>query len=104
MPPRKKPHPRSLDALFGPKPRTVAKAPVRRCQAGHKQAPTWTTRQPCFKCEEARAREELERRALPPLGPVPDVLRVRVVDTGRVITYAIPPHLQRRGPRPRRRI
>lgn len=45
-------------------------------------------------------------------GPVPAVLEIRVVDTGKVHRYAIPPHLaaqkraqmKRRGPRRRRRI
>jgi hypothetical protein len=120
-PPRKKsrPHPRSLDALF-PRPK---KPPVKRCPAGHSQSQRWKPGDACLTCsldlerrlraelaalEGAAEREEWRRRN----GPVPAVLEMRVVDTGRIIRYAIPPHLQaqkraqlkRRGRRRRGRI
>lgn len=80
-PPRKKPHPRSLDALF-PVPA------VKRCARGHSQTPQWTG--PCSTCRkieeaesrvqwvkdnqlEAKAEREAASAALKPL-PDPYVL------------------------------
>ncbi len=101
MPPRRKPHPRSLDALFGPKPRTVAKAAVKRCPLGHRQAATWKAGSICYSCAVAEEERLRDDQPLPPLGPVPEVLRMRVTDTGRLLTFAIPRHMQCRRPRAR---
>lgn len=114
MPPRKKPHPRSLDALFGPKPRTVAKAPVKRCAGGHRQSASWKAGHGCSTCERdesARLRSEIaareaaaDRAAWSAANPTPAVLVMVVTSTGRVIRHSIPKHLMRRpGTRGRRR-
>jgi hypothetical protein len=93
-PPRKRPHPRSLDALFGrPKP-----APKKRCPGGHLQPVRWRSGDPCLECkaiEARRAREQDARdekaRFRELMGPVPLVLRVLTLDTQKVTTYAITP-------------
>lgn len=118
MPPPRKRHPRSLDALF-PRPK---KPPIKRCPKGHRQTQKWIRGTACRAClaeQEARERaaamaqtgaaerEEWSRRNK--VGPV---LMMRVVDTGRLIVHKIPRHLaaqkramdKRRGPRRKRRI
>jgi len=118
MPPRKRHHPRSLDALF-PAPKKPA---IKRCPAGHRQTQKWRPGDSCTACQiDAQRREQAaldaltgaaEREAWSRAHPCPAVLEMRVVDTGRVVRYAIPPHLaaqkramdKRRGPRRRRRI
>lgn len=118
MRPPRKTHPRSLDALF-PLPKKPA---VKRCPAGHRQTQKWRPGDSCTACQiDAQRREQAaldaltgaaEREAWSRANPCPAVLEMRVVDTGRVIRYAIPPHLaaqkramnKRRGPRRRRRI
>jgi hypothetical protein len=109
-PPRRKPHPRSLDALF-PKPA------VKRCPAGHRQTQKYRPGDDCLACGlEARRREQAaidaatgsaEREEWNRAHPAPAVLEMRVGDTGRVIRFAIPRHLagkRRRGPGRRRGI
>lgn len=118
MRPPRKTHPRSLDALF-PRPKKPA---VKRCPAGHRQTQKWRPGDSCTACQiDAQRREQAaldaltgaaEREAWSRAHPCPAVLEMRVVDTGRVVRYAIPPHLaaqkramnKRRGPRRRRRI
>ena len=109
MPPRtrKKPHPRSLDVLF-PRPK------VKRCIGGHSQTPEWRPMHGCSTCcKEQAERAEQERMAAgggaaererwrSRLGPAPAVLEMRVVDTGRLIRFVIPRHLQRRRGKARR--
>lgn len=93
-PPRKRPHPRSLDAIFGrPKP-----APKQRCPGGHLQPVRWRSGDPCLECraiEARRAREQAARdekaRYRAENGPAPHFLRVQTLDTGKVTTYAITP-------------
>lgn len=93
-PPRKRPHPRSLDALFGrPKP-----APKKRCPAGHLQPVRWSSGDPCLDCSAIKAREAREQDARAEKaryrtenGPAPMFLRVLTLDTGKVTTYAITP-------------
>jgi hypothetical protein len=113
MPPRKTRHPRSLDALF-PRPKPP---PVKRCPAGHRMGVDWRPVMGCSTCRKEAARAD-QAKALPPLPPawpggkVPAVLTMRVVDSGRLIVHAIPPHLimqkraqdRARGRRRRRRI
>ena len=93
---KKKPHPRSLDALF-PRPKKPA---VKRCPNGHRQGAAYRPGDPCVVCErdewqelskvEAdRQREEFSRRN--PCGPTHTI---RVVSTGRLKVYAIPRHLR----------
>lgn len=92
MPPRKRPHPRSLDALF-PRPK---KPPVKRCGAGHRMGVDWRPVMGCKTCRDQEARAAQDRAPLPsawPGGKVPAVLTMRVVDSGRLIVHAIPPHL-----------
>ncbi len=95
MPPRKRPHPRSLDALF-PKPKV---RPVKRCPAGHRMGVDWRPVMGCKTCRDQAARADLAKRDLPPLpsawpgGKVPAVLTMIETSTGRVIRHAIPPHL-----------
>lgn len=103
-PPRKRPHPRSLDALFGPpKPKI---APKKRCRYGHLQPVRWRDGDPCADCAAvaarlARAQEAKAEKARyrEENGPAPLVLRVLTLDTGKVTTYSIPPALaaQRRA-------
>lgn len=118
MRPPRKTHPRSLDALF-PRPKKPA---VKRCPAGHRQTQKWRPGDACLACDLDRERKEraaldaltgaAERVAWSRANPVPAVLEMRVTSTGKVIRYAIPPHLaaqkramdKRRGPRRRRRI
>lgn len=118
MRPPRKTHPRSLDALF-PRPKKPA---VKRCPAGHRQTQKWRPGDSCTACQiDAQRREQAaldaltgaaEREAWSRAHPCPAVLEMRVVDTGRVVRYVIPPHLaaqkrvmnKRRGPRRRRRI
>ena len=97
-PPRKRPHPRSLDALFGPaKPRV----PVpKRCPKGHRQTQRWRAGDDCLECasvERARLRAlsaaEVKARYREAMGPPPAVLRILTVDSGKITTYAIPPRL-----------
>ncbi len=113
MPPRKKPHPRSLDALF---PRPARKVAVKRCAWGHSQTPDWRTVQGCSTCrkrEEAEAKRaalsgdagKAEREEWYRNNPIPDVLTITETSTGRVFRYVIPPHCRkRRGPGGRGRI
>lgn len=118
MRPPRKTHPRSLDALF-PRPKKPA---VKRCPAGHRQTQKWRPGEACLACDQDRERKEraardaltgaAEREAWSRANPVPAVLEIREVSTGKVRRYAIPPHLaaqkramdKRRGPRRRRRI
>lgn len=96
-PPRKRPHPRSLDALFGPaKPRV---APTRRCPKGHKLHGK-AKADDCYECRQvearlARAQEGAREKAAyrEASGPVPHVLRILTLDTQKVTAYAIPPAL-----------
>ena len=103
MPPRKRPHPRSLDAIF-PRP---APGPQLLCGKGHAQSRGWTPKRGCQRCASLAASDRLaakmaaEAKARPresvwPGGRVPDVLTMRVHDTGKVIRYSIPKHLRRR--------
>lgn len=95
MPPPRKPHPRSLDALFGkPKPR------VKLCPKGHRQGVRWKTGDACLECATiaARAARDAEAKAekarwREQMGPVPAVIRMTTWDTKRVVTLAIPPAL-----------
>lgn len=89
-----KPHPRSLDALFGPKVRTVPKKAVKRCLSGHRQEVRWQPGELCRECH--RAVLEGPPRTLPPLGRTPAVLTHLIVSTRRIVSHAIPRHLQRR--------
>lgn len=96
MPPPRKPHPRSLTALFGPaKPKV---APKKRCAKGHLQPVRWRSGDPCTECQTIAARlaridEAKAEKAAYRIenGPPPAVLRVLTVDTGKVTTYAITP-------------
>jgi hypothetical protein len=109
MPTRKqRPHPRSLDVLF-------PKVRVKRCFRGHTQTPEWKALHGCQACRkegELRAIAELnreqsskaERDAWYRANPVPHVLEWRETSSGKLTRFAIPRHLQRRGPRRRRRI
>lgn len=110
MPPRK-PHPRSLDALF-PRPPRV---PIKRCAYGHTQTPGWRAVTGCSTCNERVRREtersnltgdagRAEREAWYRDNPVPDVLTMVETSTGRVIRHTIPPRLRKRGPTGRARI
>lgn len=118
MPPRKRRHPRSLDALF-PRPK---KPPVKRCPAGHRQTQKWKNGSPCLACDlDAERRARAEQAALTAVAEreewsrrlnVGPVLTMIETSTGRVIRHTIPRHLaaqkramdKRRGPRRRRRI
>lgn len=111
MPPRKKPHPRSLDALF-PRPARPEPAPQLRCGRGHPQSRGWTPKRGCQKCaalaeadrlaaQIAAKAKDRPRESVWPGGRVPDVLTMRVVDSGKIIRWSIPKHLR---PRKRRRI
>lgn len=106
MPPRKRPHPRSLDALF-PAPARPAPTPQLQCGKGHPQSRGWTPGRGCQRCaslaeaDRHSAKLAAEAAARPresvwPGGRVPEVLTMRVHDTGKVIRYAIPKHLRRR--------
>lgn len=98
MPPPRKPHPRSLTALFGPaKPKV---APKKRCPKGHLQPVRWRSGQPCTECQTIAARlariedakaEKAEYRER--MGPPPMVLTITTWDTQRVARFVIPPRL-----------
>lgn len=96
----RKPHPRSLDALF-PRPKKPA---VKRCARGHRQQPDWRPTMGCPFCalyeetserirnhDAKREREEWSARLN--VGPV---LTHRIVSTGQIVRHVIPPHLQKR--------
>lgn len=104
--PRRRPHPRSLDALF-PKPK---KPPVRLCRRGHRLGERNWKLKHCPKCraedlEAERAadavaeREEWSRRLN--TGPV---LTHLIVSTGRIVRNVIPRGLQKRRPAGRARL
>lgn len=106
-------HRRSLDALFGPKPRTVPRAAPRRCPNGHLQSATWIRGSLCRACQTeaeqlargdaAKARAEAERAAWSATnhpGPTMTMVEGR---TGRLIVHSIPPHLRKRKRIGRRR-
>lgn len=113
MPARKKrPHPRSLEALF-PIPK------VSRCPRGHGQTPMWKRHHGCQTCRKDDAqRAEVERMMATNagaaereawrriLGPPPLDMSFRTVREGKLIRYTIPPHLMRKpgSRRARRRI
>lgn len=101
-PPRKRPHPRSLDALFGPKKPKVE--PKRHCPRGHLQSVKWRYGDECWPCERARradaeAKISAERSAADRAayraenGPPPMVLTMTTWDTKRVVRLMIPPRL-----------
>lgn len=111
MPPRKRPHPRSLDAIFSkPAPRHHARpepTPQLLCAKGHPQSRGWTPKRGCQRCASLAESDRLaaklaaQAKARPrvsvwPGGRVPDVLTMTVVDTGRVLRFSIPKHLRRR--------
>lgn len=118
MPPRKR-HPRSLDALFPAKPRPLRlrlppppkprpePTPQLLCGRGHPQSRGWTPGRGCQRCaklaaddklakEMAAKAKERPRESVWPGGRVPDVLTMRVHDTGQILRFAIPKHLRRR--------
>lgn len=106
MPPRKRPHPRSLDALF-PKAARPEPAPQLKCGKGHPQSRGWTPGRGCQRCaalaqadkrtaDLARKAQERPRESVWPGGRVPEVLTMRVHDTGQILRFAIPKHLRRR--------
>lgn len=102
----KRPHPRSLDALF-PKPK------VRRCGRGHGQTPEWRPSRGCSTCrkqDDERALDEQLRqyagaaerekwRAILP--PLPDPYVLRCTDGTRPQVFRA---CGRRGPARRKRI
>lgn len=106
MPPRKRPHPRSLDAIF-PKPSRPVPGPQLKCGSGHPQSRGWNRERGCARCAaiaeanrqsaklaaEAAARP---RESVWPGGRVPEVLTMRVHDTGQILRFSIPKHLRRR--------
>jgi hypothetical protein len=101
---KKRPHPRSLDALF-PRPK------VKRCHAGHSQTPEWRASWGCSTCrkeEEEFARRQWERTDArlnaarlereewsAGLGPPPIVMTIRTHD-GTVQTFHPGPRRRRR--------
>ena len=105
--PRKSPPPAK------PQPRTIKKAPVKRCEGGHIQSARWKPHQGCWQCDreereaanrigrgEAARAEKAKWREI--MGPPPAVLEMRVTSTGKLIRYAIPPHLLKKHPARRR--
>ncbi len=68
-PPRKRPHPRSLDALF-PRPRTVPKKAVKLCPNKHRQSASWTPSKTCVRCEQDAAQRRAENGAVEREEPV----------------------------------
>jgi hypothetical protein len=81
-------------------------AAVVRCAAGHRQRPSWTPSEGCRAC--VAAQEEIEggpaeRKAWQMANPAPVELAMRVMDTGRIIRFRVPPHARRRISRQRGR-
>lgn len=117
MPRKPKPHPRSLDALFGPAPSVKAKQKrpprkprVKHCPNGHVRAASYKPGSWCNQCYRekeaarqasgaAKDREEWRKKN----GPAPATLEIRFKATGRVVRYSIPKHLAPRKARGRRR-
>lgn len=85
-----------------PRPSKPRKPAVKLCPAGHKQVRGWKHGDQCPVCRRESDRMLAHKAPLPPLGPTPEVLTIRVVSTGRLIVHAIPRWLQRRR-RPKRR-
>lgn len=81
----------------GPKPRTIPKAAVKVCDAGHRQGPRYKPGGYCGACSLAkREADRAEALRNDPI-PIPEEMTMRCGD-GTVITYRIP-----RGMRPARR-
>lgn len=100
-PPRKRSHPRSLDALFGPaKPKI---APKRFCPKGHLQSVKWRPGDECWPCtnaarqaaeaHERQIKNAADRAAYREKHGNPAVITMTTWDTKRVIRMAIPPRL-----------
>lgn len=114
----RRPHPRSLDALFGPAPtargklkpkQPPRKARVKLCLRGHKLPRTANENTWCRLCFEERQEAERASNAAADReewrrlnGPSPAVMEIRFKATGRVARYTIPPHLRPRKVRGRR--
>lgn len=100
-PPRKRPHPRSLDALFGPKKPKVA--PKRHCPRGHLQSVKWRPGDECWPCELAarqaaeaegnRIRNAAARAEYRAIHGNPAIITMTTYDTKRVLRLSIPPRL-----------
>lgn len=87
----------------------------KRCPRGHRHSTQWRPSHGCGQCvaedraAEIARRAQTEREEWAKANPAPAALRMIVVDSGRVITHAIPRHLaaqaramrKRRGPRRR---
>ncbi len=106
MPPRKRPHPRSLDALFPP-PARPAPPPQLKCGKGHPQSRGWTPGRGCQRCaslaeaDRQSAKLAAEAAARPresvwPDGKVPFTLVMIETQNGKVHRFTIPKHLRRR--------
>ncbi len=90
----------------GPVPRTIPRAPTKTCDAGHRVAASWKLGDFCGHCYRAKHLADLaeaEQLARSDAGPAPAVLRMLVVSTGQVITYAIPKAAWTRSALARRR-